>query len=152
MLLWYPYAVTYWPRKKFWVVIGFAVLGIVHPCIKDHPLLEDSSQPIMHLHHNKVIAKPWHMREGYSSCFVCVSVATNLFCMSKVRRYTVSCMLLKICIVWTSLKMFYSRDIVSFASHNDWWLSFSWQKTHQSFLTWLQINGIVYELLAKSDD
>ena len=50
------------------------------------------------------------MRKGYSSCCVCVSVtalvATYLVYMSKVRQHTVSCRLLKICIVWTSLKMF----------------------------------------------
>ena len=41
---------------------------------------------------------------------VCVSVtvlvATYLVYVSKVRRHTVSCRLLKICIVWTSLKRF----------------------------------------------
>ena len=54
---------------------------------------------------------------------VCVSVtvlvATHLVYMSKVRRYTVSCRLLKVCIVWTSLKMFHLGDMASFACHND---------------------------------
>ena len=46
---------------------------------------------------------------------VCVSVtmlaATYLVCMSKVRHHRVPCRLLKICIVWSSLKMFCSGDI-----------------------------------------
>ena len=54
---------------------------------------------------------------------VCLSVtalaATYLVYMSKVRWYTVSCRLLKICIVWTSLKTFYSGDMASFACHDD---------------------------------
>ena len=47
---------------------------------------------------------------------VCVSdtmlAATYLVCMSKVRHHRVLCRLLKICVVWTSLKMFCSGDIV----------------------------------------
>ena len=55
------------------------------------------------LHPKFFIIKPQRMREGYGSRFVCkcVSVtalaATYLVYVSKVRRYTVSCRLLKIC-------------------------------------------------------
>ena len=67
------------------------------------------------------------MREGYSSCFVCVCVcvcvclsvttlaATYLVCMSKVRHQRVPCRLFKSCIVWTLLKMFYSGDMACMA-------------------------------------
>ena len=68
------------------------------------------------------IVNPWYMREGYGShsvceCVsVCVSVtalaATYLVCMSKVRHHVVPCRLLKICIIWTSLKMFSSGGMV----------------------------------------
>ena len=60
---------------------------------------------------------PRRMREGYGIvvlcvCVVCVSVtvlaATYFVCMSKVRHHRVPCRLLKICIVWTLLKMFCS--------------------------------------------
>ena len=63
---------------------------------------------------------PWRMREGYGSHFVCVCVsaclsvtalsATYLVCMSKLRHRRVSCRLLKLCIVWISLKIFCSGD------------------------------------------
>ena len=73
--------------------------------------------------------------------WVCVSVtalvATYLLYMSKVRQYTVSCRLLNICIVWTSLKTFCSGDMASFACHDDRRLSSFSIKTHQCFLTQL---------------
>ena len=58
------------------------------------------------------------MREGYGSHFVCLSVclsvtalaATYLVCMSKLRHHRVPCRLLKLCIVWISLKIFCSGD------------------------------------------
>ena len=54
---------------------------------------------------------------------VCVSVtalaATYLVYMSKVRRYMVSCRLLQVCIVWTSLQIFCSGDMIVFACNND---------------------------------
>ena len=50
---------------------------------------------------------------------VTVLAATYVVYTSKVRRYTVSYRLLKICIVWTSLKMFRSGDIALLACHND---------------------------------
>ena len=50
------------------------------------------------------------MREGYGSCSMSLSVTTlavtYLVYMSKVRQYVVSCRLLNVCIVWTSLKHF----------------------------------------------
>ena len=73
--------------------------------------------------HNEptVIFNPRRMREGYSSCFVCVCVsvclsvttlaATYLVCMSKLRHHRVPCRLLKLCIVWISLKIFCSGDM-----------------------------------------
>ena len=46
---------------------------------------------------------------------VCLSVtalaATYLICMSKVRRHRVPCRLIKLCIVWILLKIFYSGDM-----------------------------------------
>ena len=44
---------------------------------------------------------------------VCVTVlaATYLVCMSKVRHHRVPCRLLKICIVWTLLRMFCLGDM-----------------------------------------
>ena len=67
------------------------------------------------------------MLYGYSTRFVCLCVclsvttlaATYLVYMFKVRRYTVSCRLLKTCIVWASLKMFHSGDTAIFACHDD---------------------------------
>ena len=77
--------------------------------------------------------------------------ATYLAYMSKVGRYTVSCRLLKTCIVWTPLKMFGSGDMVLFACHDDRRLgSFSTKNTPMVFDT--ITNGIVYEPLARSDD
>ena len=70
------------------------------------------------LNDNTPLINPRRMCEGYSSCFVCVCVsvttalaATYLVCMSKVRHHRVPCRLLKICTVWTSLKMFCSGDM-----------------------------------------
>ena len=63
------------------------------------------------------IINPRRMRKGYGSRFVCVCLsvtalaATYLVCMSKVRHHRVPCRLLKICIVWTSLKMFCLGDM-----------------------------------------
>ena len=44
---------------------------------------------------------------------VCVTAlaATYLVCMSKVKHHRVPCRLLKICVVWTLLKMFCSGDM-----------------------------------------
>ena len=56
---------------------------------------------------------------------VCVHVsvttlaATYLVYMFKVRWHIVSCRLLKICVVWNSLKTFCSGDMVLFACPND---------------------------------
>ena len=50
--------------------------------------------------------------------------------MSKVRRYIVSCRLLKTCTVWTLLKTLGLGDMALFASHDDWRLgSFSTKYT-----------------------
>ena len=60
-----------------------------------------------------MVINPWHMCEVYGShsvceCVVCPSItaldATYLVCMSKMGHHRVPCRLLKICIVWTSLK------------------------------------------------
>ena len=78
---------------------------------------------------------------------------------AKYNRYTsgpkhvqaLQCRLLKICIVWTSLKMFCLGDMASFACHHDWQLgSFLIKSTAIVFDT--IINGIVYEPLATSDN
>ena len=80
---------------------------------------------LWHVNRAIMLVKPRHMCEGYNSRFVsvCVSVtvlvATYPVYMSKVRRHTVSCRLLKIHIVWTSLKTFPSGDMALFAYHND---------------------------------
>ena len=91
----------------------------------------------------------------YVCVCVCVSVtalaATYLVYMSKVRRYTVSCRLLQICIVWTSLKTFCSGDMASFACHDDRPLcSFSTKNTPMVLDT--ITNGTVYEPLGRSND
>ena len=91
------------------------------------------------------IIKPWRMHEGYSTWFVCESVsecvclfattlvATYLVYMSKVWRYTVSCRLLKMCIVWTSLKTLCSGGVALFGCHDDRRLgSFSTKNTNDS--------------------
>ena len=92
------------------------------------------------------------MREGYSSRFVseyvCVCVCMcyrtsgyipGLYVQSEAAY---SCRLLKICIVWTSLKTFHSGDMALFACHNDQRLrSFSTKNTPIVLDT---INGIVY--------
>ena len=41
--------------------------------------------------------------------------ATYMVYVSKVRRHTVSCRLIKICIVWTLLKTFHLGDMALFA-------------------------------------
>ena len=51
------------------------VSRIIHTCIKYHPLLAVTrSQPIMHSHHNQITVKPWRMRKGYGSRFMCECV------------------------------------------------------------------------------
>ena len=52
-------------------------------------------------------------------CLHVLLVATYLVYMSKVRSHTVSCRLLKVHTVWTSLKTFHSGDMALFACHND---------------------------------
>ena len=89
----------------------------------------------------------------YLSVYVSVTVlmATYLVYMSKVRQNAVSCKLLKICIVWTSLKRFVweiwrylpatmTRQLGSFSTKNT-----------PMVLDTIR-NGTVYEPLAKSDD
>ena len=60
----------------------------------------------------------------YICVCVCVSVttlaATYLVYVSKVKRNTVSCRLLKVCVMRTSLKMFCSGDVALLACHDDW--------------------------------
>ena len=74
------------------------------------------------------------MREGYGNrvcvCLcICVCVTTLaatylvLNYMSELRLHTVSCRFLKICIVWTLLKMFCLGDVASFTCHDDRQLS-----------------------------
>ena len=71
------------------------------------------------------VVKPrrMHRRLTVVVLSVCVSVTTltaiYLVYVSKVRQYTVSCRLLNIRIVWTSLKTFHSGDMVLFVCHND---------------------------------
>ena len=99
------------------------------------------------------------MRGGYSSRFVsecvCVSVtmleATYLVCMSNLRQHTVSCRLLKICIVLTSLKTFCSGDMALLAFHDDQQFGSFSTKNTPMVLDMIR-NGTVYELLARSDD
>ena len=97
--------------------------------------------------------KTRQMRESYGSR-VCVSVtalaAIYLVYTSKMWRHTVSCRLLKICIMWTSLKTFCLRDMASFACHNGWRLGSFWTKNTPMVLDTIR-NGIVYEPLARSD-
>ena len=77
--------------------------------------------------------------------------ATHLVHMSKLRQYTVSCRLLKICIVWTPLKTFDSGDMALSACDDDRQLgAFSIKNTPMVLET--ITNGIVYEPLARSDD
>ena len=51
--------------------------------------------------------------------FVNTLMATYLVYMSKVKQHTASCRLLKICIMWTLLKVFRLGDMALFASHDD---------------------------------
>ena len=80
--------------------------------------------------------------------------ATYLVYMSKARQHTVSCRLLKICIVWASLKTFCSRDMTLFACHDDWRLGSFPTKNTPMVLDTIR-NGIVhvhvYEPLVRSD-
>ena len=70
---------------------------------------------------------------------LCVSVttlaATYLNCMSKVRHHRVPCRLLKICIVWTLLKMFIQEIWHHLPAIMISDLALSQQETHQWFLT-----------------
>ena len=103
------------------------------------------------------------MCEGYGNRSVCVCIclcvsvtvlaATYLVYMSKVRWYTVSCRLLKICtcIMWTSLKMFCLGDMASFACHDDWRLGSFLTKNTAKVLDMIT-NCIVYEQLTRNDN
>ena len=101
------------------------------------------------------------MCEGYSNRCVCVCVcvsvsvtvlvATYLAYMSKVRRHTVSCRLLKICIAWTLLKISCSGDMVLFACHDDRRLDSFLTKNTPMILDTIT-NDRVYEPLARSDN
>ena len=83
--------------------------------------------------------KPQHMHKGYGSHCACLSVCLcvwyrasgyipGLCVLNEVAA--VSRRILKICIVWTSLKTFHSGDMVLFACHYDRRLcSFSTKKT-----------------------
>ena len=91
--------------------------------------------PPLQLIRNLEFIKPQHMHEGYGSC--CVSVylsmctrlaAIYLVYMSKVWFYTVSCRVLEICTMWTSLKTFRLEGMVLFGYHNDRQLALSRQK------------------------
>ena len=99
------------------------------------------------------------MHKGYGNRFVSVSTCVCYcasgyipgLCISKVRQHTVSCKLLKICIVWTSLKTFRLGDMASFAHHNDRRLD-SFSIKNKPILLGMITNGMVYELLAKNDN
>ena len=101
------------------------------------------------------IFKSQRMCDGYSSCFVRVSITAlavaYLVYMSKVRRHTETCRLLKIFIVWTSVKMFRSGDMALFACHDDRRLVSYSIKSIPMILDTIT-NGVVYELLAESDN
>ena len=62
------------------------------------------------------------VREGGRVLSVITLVATYLVYMYKMRQYTVPCMLLKMYIVWISLKTFRLGDMALFACHDDRWL------------------------------
>ena len=102
---------------------------------------------------------PWRMYEGYGSRFVCVSICLSLTALAatylvytyKMRRYTVSCRFLQICIVRTLLKTFCSGDVALFVCHDDWRLSSFLTKTTPIILD-RGTSGTVYEPLARSDD
>ena len=70
---------------------------------------------------------------------LCVSVttlaATYLVCMSKVRHHGVPCRLLKIYVVWTSLKRFVQKICRHLPATTIGDLALSQQETHQWFLT-----------------
>ena len=84
---------------------------------------------------------------------MCVTalVATYLVYMSKVTMYTVSCWLLNICIVWTSLKKFRSGDMALLAYHDDRRLGSFSTKNAPMILDTIT-NDTVYEPQAGSDD
>ena len=88
---------------------------------------------------------------------MCVSVAVLAAIylvykyMSKVSWHTVSCRLLKISLVWTSLKMFHSGDAALFACHDEWRLGSFLTKNTPMVLDTIR-NGTVYEPLARSDN
>ena len=73
---------------------------------------------------------------------VCVCYSYIPGYMSKVRQLTVSCGLLKIWIVWTSLKTFRSGDMALFACHHDCQLGSILTKNTPIFLDTIS-NGIV---------
>ena len=62
-----------------------------------------------------------------------------------------SCMLLKICIVWTLLKMFCFGDMAVFGCHGDRRLGSFLTKSTSMIIDTIT-NGIVYEPQARSDD
>ena len=77
--------------------------------------------------------------------------ATYLVFMSKVRHHRAHCRLLKICVVWTSLKMFCSGDMALFACHDDRRLG-SLSTRNTPMVLDMTRNSNVYEPLARSDD
>ena len=87
------------------------------------------------------------MRKGYSSRFVSESVTT----LAATYLVYISNRLLKICIVWTSLKTFCSGDMASFACHDDQQLG-SFSTKNSPMLLDTIINGLAYEPLARSDN
>ena len=96
-----------------------------------------------------------HRRVTVVVMCVCLSVttpaATYLICMSKARHHRVPCRLLKIHIMWISLKMFCSGDTACFAYHNDRRLS-SLSTRNTPMILDMTRNSTVYELLARSDN
>ena len=74
----------------------------------------------------------------------------HLVYMSKVRRHTVSCRLLKD-VMWTFLETFCLRDVALFACYYDWRLSSFSIKNTPVVLNAIR-NGTVYEPLARGDN
>ena len=83
-----------------------------------------------------LLIKPRHVRKGYSSRRVCVCLSVcyrasgyipGLFIQSEV-AYSFFCRLLKIHIVWISLKTFHSGDMALFACHMISDSALSWQR------------------------
>ena len=86
------------------------------------------------------------------SVYVCVYVSvTALAATYLVRRHTVSCRLLRICIVWTLLKTFRLGDM-TFACRDDRQLWLFLDKKHATPVVLDIRNGIVHKPLARSDD